>query len=731
MFMSNALNVTVNTEGLGEMAKENMGLRHRASLSLKVILFLPFLLVGVPDSLPAAASLPDLHRLEVSLRLDEKSLAVLGEIRLASHPGDQLTIHLAPRTKIGSVSVDGSVVPFSFDAGRLTVSLPRDSASAPPAVKLSYEAVFDDPVPDDPVSFDNPGFGVTGTITPQGVFLLPGSGWHPRIAGRPASVHLEVSAPSGIYAVSAGRLGGHEDRRNRSISVWDIEPMVEGLALSAGPYVIESRRTGKVPVYTYLFPQSAHLSERYLRAAASHLEFFEALHGPYAFPKFAVVENFFPTGYGFPSCTLLGTTVLRLPFIPDTSLKHEVAHSWWGNGVLVAHDSGNWCEGLTTYVSDYLGEERSSTEDGLQVRRKMLQEYAALAATGEDFPLSGFLGRTSPSTRAVGYGKAAFIFHMIRQRIGDDRFWRSLQHIYRDRLFQDTSWEDFRQVFTDIGGWDAAESRRFFDQWIPQAGAPRLEIQDARQLQVDEGWLVEGLLVQSGNPYALRVPLQLETEGGIERQVISTDGPSKAFSFRSPHRPERLVGDPEAHIFRRLAPEEIPASVNSIKGSRNLTAVLAKSVDSGFESIFRILLESLNQGDVSIIREDRLNPADVEGRDVIYFGRPGPDALQWLLPSRPNGIQLSAEGFSYDGKSTDESGDCLFAVFKDPGRKGGLTAVFHPVEETPVDSVNLAARKITHYGRYSAVSFADGINCGKTVWPVTDSPLIISFKESP
>ena len=31
-----------------------------------------------------------------------------------------------------------------------------------------------------------------------------------------------------------------------------------------------------------------------------------------------------------PSYTLLGQTVLRLPFMVKTSLGHEIAHNWWG-----------------------------------------------------------------------------------------------------------------------------------------------------------------------------------------------------------------------------------------------------------------------------------------------------------------------------------------------------------------------------------------------------------------
>ena len=679
---------------------------------------------------PVEASPPDRHRLLVQLRPQEKTLAVRDEIQFSSHPGEGLSIRITPKARRVSLRTGVSELPHSFQAGQIFIPQTPGSPAAPLTLSLSYEAVFDDPLPDDPVSFDNPGFGVTGTIVPEGAFLLAGSGWYPRIAGRSASVYLEVSAPRGITAVTSGRLIRHEDLDGQTLSVWEIEPTVEGLALSAGPYVRGSLDTGKVPVYTYFFPQSARLSGRYLEATASHLEFFELLHGPYAFSKFSVVENFFPTGYGFPSYTLLGTSVLSLPFIPDTSLRHEVAHSWWGNGVLVAPESGNWCEGLTTYVSDYLSQERSSPEEGLLYRRQILQEYASLAGSGEDFPLSRFLGRTSPSTRVVGYGKSAFVFHMIRRRLGDERFWKSLQRIYGDRLFQETSWDDFRKAFTETGGWDPREAARFFDQWIQQAGAPRLEIQNVHIKEGDAGWLVEGSLVQAGKPYALRVPVHLESGGGTERQTIRLEGGSASFSFHTPNRPERLVADPETHVFRHLAPQEIPATVNSIKGSRDLVAVLAASADSGFESIFGLLLESLNQGRAAVVQEDRVKPSDIQGRDVIFFGRPRPATLQWLLPSRPNGIRLSADGFSYDGAAGEGSGDSLFAVFKDPGRKGRLSAIFYPLEGAASDSVATAARKITHYGKFSAVSFADGTNCSKTIWPVTESPLIVNFKES-
>ncbi|NIR14150.1 MAG: M1 family metallopeptidase, partial [Desulfobacterales bacterium] len=66
------------------------------------------------------------------------------------------------------------------------------------------------------------------------------------------------------------------------------------------------------------------MAARYLAYSKKYLEMYEEMLGPYPFQRFAVVENILPTGYGMPTFTLLGRQVLKLPFIPETSLGHEV-----------------------------------------------------------------------------------------------------------------------------------------------------------------------------------------------------------------------------------------------------------------------------------------------------------------------------------------------------------------------------------------------------------------------
>ena len=107
---------------------------------------------------------------------------------------------------------------------------------------------------------------------------------------------------------------------------------------------------------------------------------YSGLIGPYPFNKFALVENFWETGYGMPSFTLLGPEIIRFPFILHSSFPHEILHNWWGNSVFVDYGTGNWCEGLTAYLADHLVEEQRGK--GAEYRRGTLQKYRRLREGG-------------------------------------------------------------------------------------------------------------------------------------------------------------------------------------------------------------------------------------------------------------------------------------------------------------------------------------------------------------
>jgi hypothetical protein len=682
-------------------------------------------------SVPASARGPLLrHDLRIQVEPKERLLRGRDVLSIRRHSGDELFLFLAPRAEITSLRVNGEEADYEFSRGRLLVPLSERAAGRSSLqATVEYRAVFDDPFEPEPFAMDNPGQGVMGTMTDRGVFLLGGSGWYPLVRGEEVSMELEVEAPRGIRAVTGGRLLGHEDKADRTISRWTIDRAVKPQGLFAGPYDVEHREVGGAAASTYFFPETAGLSERYLEATAGHLRFFEDLHGPYAFAKFAVVENFFPTGYGFPSYTLLGTRVLRLPFIPETSLKHEIAHCWWGNGVMVDYDRGNWSEGLTTYVADYLRKERRSEEEARAYRERQLTDYALLAAGDEDFPLAEFTSRMSPASQAVGYGKSMFVFHMVRRRIGDEAFWAALSRVYEKFLFRRASWSDFRDAFVQASDWEAAEAEDFFEQWVEKSGAPDLSIKDAQRRGVGGAWRVTASIVQGSPTYSLRLPVEVRTENGFLSRVAEMEGGALKLEIESEAKPLSLAVDPWAQVFRLLSRAEIPPTVNSIKGSDELAAILSAGAFEGAEQVYRGLLKGLNHGRARIIAEEDLRPEDLAGADLLFFGYPETEKGRRLLAETPEGVRLSARGFDAGKGFSSENAGLLFAAFKAPERPGRIKAVFQHLPEVPAETVARVARKITHYGNYGLLAFKGAENVAKGALEAGASPLTVRFGE--
>ncbi len=690
---------------------------NRASLQLSVAtLALAGLFLFVTSAFAARPIVK--HELVVTLHPDAQRLTGTDTLRLNPDGAPHLLFTLATDASINWVFVDGKGTAFAFEDGQLRIPVPQNTGPGEIAVSVSYEALFRDSVPKDPVHTEDPSYGVTGVISAQGTLLLPGAGWYPYLEGSRSAFLLRVHTPSGYEAVTSGKRLARNAKAGIATSVWKITRASGGLALSAGRYAVRERLVRGIPVYTYFFAEDDRLAGQYLEATATFLDLYSDLLGPYPFEKFAVVENCFPTGYGFPSYTLLGKTVIRLPFIVDTSLGHEIAHAWWGNGVLVDHEGGNWSEGLTTYVADHLFKERSSAQEGRAYRLKILRDYATLVPPGEDFPLQAFTHRFNPLTRAVGYGKGAMVFHMARRLVGDETFWAGLREVFRKRCFKKTSWDHFSAALSRGSGRDLSP---FFSQWVARSGAPKLALVDVNAKKAGPGWRVTGCLTQDTPYYSLEIPLRLETHGPSIQDKLSLTGREAFFMLDSKSRPQRLVVDPGVDVFRRLDPVEIPPTINGIKGSKTLVAVLARSLPAQTRKASKILLEALGQKEAPIIVEDEVSALRLQEHDVLYLGVP--EKGVWPPPV-PKELIISPADFSLNGVRYDTLEDVLFVVLPHPLGGKGVVGLFLPLS---ADCITTVARKIPHYGKYSYLVFRSGVNQAKGTWSVSASPLTYVF----
>jgi hypothetical protein len=662
-----------------------------------------------------AATEPSHHDLKIHLFPIERRLAGEDRLRIHPHGSQSLSLSLSERASVLEVKVNGRPSSFGFRDGHLHVPLAADERQGVISLLIRYEAVFNDPIPVSPVNMDNPGYGADGVVSEKGCFLQSGAGWYPEVPGALATFSLDVDADEGMVAVSVGRPSGHYTGDGRTWSRWEVAYPLEGLSLSAAHYIVKEKALGGVKAMTYLLPESAPLAKAYLDATIKYIQFYGQLFGPYPFEKFAVVENFFETGYGFPSYTLLGSEVLRLPFIIHTSLGHEIAHSWWGNGVYVDLRQGNWSEALTTYVSDYLYKERASGEEAREYRLQVLRDFATLVKPQEDFPLQRFKGRYDRASQSIGYGKGAMVFHMLRKRLGENQFWDALRDVFKSKLFQKASWDDFQEAFERRGN---CSLRRFFEQWITRKGAPKLALGSIRLERRGGSWQAKGTVLQERPFYDLDLILALKGRRGEVTRKIDVEGGATSFEIATYGSPEGFMVDPDFDTFRQLYPEEIPASINSVKASSSVLFVLGGKSLPEADRVANTLAESLDLKDFQIISEDQVKKSSVHKEDIVLIGLP---QRTDLLPNLQGDITIENGRFMVHGESYESPSDIFFGVFPDPLVKGRFTALFLPLSMTYARDV---ARRLTHYGKYSYLTFRRGQNRDKGIWPVRSSPLI-------
>jgi hypothetical protein len=308
----------------------------------------------------------------------------------------------------------------------------------------------------------------SGYIGSEGVYIGPETAWYPDLPDSLASYRVTVKTPPKWEAVGQGKLVKREATPQETITIWDTLTPAEGLTLAAGKYIIATRSCDGIETGTYLYLEEESLADTYLTSACQYLRAYSRLLGPYPFPRFSVVENFFASGLGMPSYTLLGAGSIRRRYVQPYALGHEIVHSWIGNYVYNDH-GGNWVEGLTTYLANYYWHElQGDRGEAREQRRMMLLTYAVYVRPDQDYPIAQFKQKSDQRDSAIGYSKAAMMFHMLRREIGDAAFFGALKRLVAEYGRQRAGWRDLEKVFSAAV---ARDLHPFFARWVEQAGA--------------------------------------------------------------------------------------------------------------------------------------------------------------------------------------------------------------------------------------------------------------------
>ncbi|WP_435744697.1 M1 family metallopeptidase [Nocardioides sp. SYSU DS0663] len=291
---------------------------------------------------------------------------------------------------------------------------------------------------------------------------------HPRDK---ALMDVSVTVPRDKRVVGNGRLVSRRVHGARATTRWRAsEPMAPYLAFfAAGRFQVADGVHEGLPWYVAVsraLPDAAQeRAMALMRRTPAVVAWTERQLGPYPFestggvttsldPGFALENQTRPTYPSLDSASGLPTVV------------HEVAHQWFGNSVSVRGWRDIWLnEGPATFMEARYDE----THGGVSASRWLDTNLGALA----DYDYFWRIRLDDPGADEIFsypvYLRGGMALQALRQRVGEEDFWRLLRTWVRTHRGSVASTGQFHALAEQVSGEDLDG---FFDAWLRARQAP-------------------------------------------------------------------------------------------------------------------------------------------------------------------------------------------------------------------------------------------------------------------
>jgi aminopeptidase N len=372
--------------------------------------------------------------------------------------------------RIDGVTVDGAAVDWARDGSELTITpaapIPDDAAFQ---VEVRYHG--------DPDIGGDDRFERGWWSTGDSVFTVgepAGSDvWYP-VNGHPldkATYTIAITVTDPFSVVSNGLLSsvekttGAAGNPSTTTFIWEnAEPTASYLVtFHAAELEIVSEEGPEGITYIEAFPpgfpdEEARLFDR----VPEMVDVFAELFGPYPFDSLGTTV-FADTAFdaALETQTMIG---FDRSAVNERTIAHEVAHHWFGNSVSPARWQDLWLnEGFARYAESLWAEAAHGPEAANVAVR---QQMSSLATTSRTPNGAGVLiGDPGPEHlfSEVVYAGGALLLHELRQRVGDDVFFRILREWAARHQYGNATTGDFIALAEEISGEDLDA---FFREWL-------------------------------------------------------------------------------------------------------------------------------------------------------------------------------------------------------------------------------------------------------------------------
>jgi aminopeptidase N len=371
-----------------------------------------------------------------------------------------------------------------------------------------------------------------------------------------ATYRFELTVPKGITAAANGTLLQTITSNDRDTFIWaESDPMASYLATAVvGKYErIDNPAVGDVKIRHYVIEGDFDFSDE-LAATEDMLQYYSGLIGPYPFDEFGfivVLTNNDNESFGMEDQTLVMISRDQMLGTPAYVLAHEMAHQWFGDSVSLASWNDVWLkEGLATYLGLMWLDHQGLADLSTQLNE--LEDY--LITSGYMLPQP--LNMPSPDDMygQNTYFKSAWVFHMLRQQMGDENFTRFLQEYYQRYAGGNASTTDVQQIAEEISGQDL---NAFFQEWVYGVGYPGLAV-----TWTSQPGSVSLQVCQANRGQIFTIPLEITLtagDGGSQDQILQIDQREEQVTYSVPFEVRRILTDPAEKLLGMVTVKQVDA----------------------------------------------------------------------------------------------------------------------------------------------------------------------------
>ena len=319
--------------------------------------------------------------------------------------------------------------------------------------------------------------------------------------------------------------------------------------VAAAPYEIYGSGTNEVWVPPNTPKKNVDAVMEHIPSMHKHFKERTGVAYPWKNYRQIFVQRFIYGGMENTTATIMNDRYLRGAIVPQTNanaqdvIAHELAHQWYGDLLTCRSWRELWLnEGFATFfASDWhqtiLGEEHFAQS----VRRWF-------RSSSTPYSLAGRYHQGEEDEGHGVYVKGASVLNMLRGMLGEDIFWKGIQHYTTQHQNQLVETRDLQRAFEDVSGRNLGW---FFQQWVELPHIPDLTVRWSHSDDV----LRVTVSQKSGSEqplYTLPIAVEIGTKEGPVTHTDWMDSSTLQLSIPMKEAPSYVAFDPKKAVLANV-----------------------------------------------------------------------------------------------------------------------------------------------------------------------------------